>query len=36
MSDGQNYPIATAISGLIGGTIGKLICHPIDTIKAKI
>lgn len=24
------------MAGMVGGTVGKLICHPIDTVKAKI
>jgi len=27
---------ASSIAGLIGSSIGKFFCHPIDTIKAKI
>ncbi len=39
MADKNNSNIATyasAISGLIGSSLGKFVCHPIDTIKAKI
>jgi hypothetical protein len=32
----ENYPIASALAGLVGGTVGKIFCHPLDTIKAKI
>lgn len=28
--------LASSIAGLIGNSIGKFVCHPIDTIKAKI
>ena len=30
------YIKLTSFSGMVGGAIGRFICHPIDTVKAKI
>jgi hypothetical protein len=39
MSEQKNNNLSTyasSIAGLTGSSIGKFICHPIDTIKAKL
>ena len=28
--------LASSAAGLIGSTVGKMILHPIDTVKAKL
>lgn len=32
----ENDPLASALAGMVGGTVGKLFCHPIDSVKARI
>ena len=32
----ETYVSSTAIAGTLAGVIPKFICHPIDTVKAKL
>lgn len=32
----DNLVLATMLAGLTSGFVGKLVLHPLDTIKAKI
>lgn len=34
--DNKIYLFLTSIAGQIAGTIGKTICYPFDTMKAKL
>lgn len=35
-SEGKDSAIVSALSGIVGSSVGKVFVHPIDTIKAKI
>jgi len=36
MENKDNLALVSAISGIIGSSCGKLILHPLDTIKARL
>ena len=35
-SNDYSYLKLTSLAGMVAGLIGRLICHPLDTIKTKL
>jgi citrate lyase gamma subunit len=36
MQEKDNIALVSAISGIIGSSSGKIVLHPLDTIKARL